>query len=347
MTADDQHDTGGNVLPPGLSLEQLEAALLQSGYPLQTAVSQLLRTKFHVLPEWGFHDRVSGTLRTLDMLALNPLVEVTSDESRVRPGLALLIECKRSDLPFVFFSEHDLPGLNSSEFPPVCGLLHDKITMTTDDDRSSWLFRPLHAFELDESPFIKNVEACSVFSKVVRKGSTVELSGTEAYSNIMMPLMSAVEHFVKVSNPPSTFHWFDAFLVVPIAIIDAPMVAFDATESEGRVRYTSWHRVFRNEPGEEARVWAHLGSTSAVDVVHRDYFDTYLTDHLMPFAQRFAELTVQHNHELATGKAFASGLGENSWTNIEQRMRPVEIRKGPPARLPPRKPKKSKSSEES
>lgn len=344
MVTDKDNCAQRNTLPPGLSLEQLETALLQSGYPLQTAISELLRTDFHVLPEWGFRDRVSGSLRTLDLLALHPLSKVASDESRVRPGLALLIECKRSDLPFVFFSEHDLSHLQSDEFPRVCGLRKEMIRVKTDDDGSSWLFRPLYALELDKSSFIKSVDACSVFSKCVRKGSAIELSGTEAYSSIMMPLMSAVEHFAKVSAPPRTAFWFDAFLVVPIAVIDAPMVAFDPNASEDRVNYTSWHRVFRNEPENQSAAWGHLGSVSAVDIVHRDYFENYLTDHLMPFAQRFAKRAIRHNHELASGKAFASGFGEDSWTHIERRIQPVEVLKGPPGRVPPRKPKKTKPS---
>ncbi len=291
----------GNRLPPGLSLEQVESALLQSGYPLQTAISELLRAEFHVLPEWGFRDRVTGTLRTLDMAALRPLIEVSSDQSRIRPGLALLIECKRSDLPYVFFSERDDVPLDSSEFPRVCGLANDEITISTDDDRSRWVFPPLYSLELDKTPFIQQVNGCSVFSKCVRKGGgQIELSGTDAYSSIMMPLLSAVEHFAVASAPSRRAFWFDAFIVLPIAIIDGPMIAYDAKASEDRVKYTSWHRVYRNEPGSEGAVWGHLGSLSAIDIVHRDFFEIYLGQHVMPFAYEFAQLALRHNHELAT-----------------------------------------------
>lgn len=99
--------------------------------------------------------------------------------------------------------------------------------------------------------------------------------------------------------------------------------------------YTTWHRVYRNEPRKEGTFFGHLGSPSAVDIVHRDFFETYLTQHVMPFANEFARLALRHNHELATGKAFASGFGADSGTNIEQRIVPAEIKKGPPTVIPP------------
>lgn len=57
----------------------------------------------------------------------------------------------------------------------------------------------------------------------------------------------------------------------------------------------------------------------------------------MPFVNEFACLAVRHNHELESGKAFASGFGADSWTNIEQRIRPTQIEIGPPDRFPPEK----------
>lgn len=342
---DSEQPKRSNTLSPGLTLEQVENAILHSGYPLQTAISELLRAEFHVLPEWGFRDRITSTLRTLDVVAIRQLVEVSSDQSRIRPALALLIECKQSDLPYVLFSEHQDAPLHSSEFPYISGLAHDEIKISTDDDESRWIFRPLHALELDKNSFIQQVEGCSVFSKCVRKGGggQVELSGTEAYSNIMMPLLSAAHHFAMTSAPSPAAFWFDAYMVLPVAIIDAPMIAYDTNASQDRVKYSKWHRVYRNEPQEERAFYRHLGSLSAVDVVHRSFFETYLADNVMPFAREFALLAVKHNHELATGEAFAAGFGADSWTNIEQRIRPIVIKKGPPAIAHPKTSDKKKT----
>jgi hypothetical protein len=63
----------------------------------------------------------------------------------------------------------------------------------------------------------------------------------------------------------------------------------------------------------------------AIDIVHRDYLTTYLNAELVPFAQRFAERVLRHPTELATGKAFASQMGADSWTSLENRMRPRDV----------------------
>ena len=162
-----------------------------------------------------------------------------------------------------------------------------------------------------------------------------------------MPLLSAQEHFANASVPPRTAFWFDAFLVPPIALIDAPMVVYDANDSREHVKLASWCRVIRNEPDREERIFGHLGNLSAVDIVHRDFFQEYLTQHAMPFANEFARLAVRHNQELASGRAFASGFGDDSWTNIEQRIRPEKIEKGPPRRFPSQKRAKPKSKKRS
>ena len=302
-------------------MEQVEHAISRSGYPLQTALSELLREDFQVLPEWGYRDRFSDQLRTLDMLAIHGLYpDDVASQPRTRPSLALLIECKRSDLPYVFFAE---PAYRSHkyEFPRISGLESNDITITTDGDLPTWTYTVAYALGLSEAEFITNVGSCSTFSKCVRKGPDLELSGSEPYQGIVLPLMSAMEYFQQVSTPTHHPHYFDAYLAMAVAVIDGPMTSYDIKNSI--LESVSWCRVFRNEPGPDSPVHAHLGALSMIDIVHRQYFQTYLLEHLLPFAKLFAGAVMRHDVELAEGRAFVSGYGFENLANLERRMQPV------------------------
>ena len=72
---------------------------------------------FAVTEEWGFVDRETGIYRTLDVFGYKNLVGKAKAGSRVEPGLVLLIECKRSELPYVFFKSPTQRRVN--DFPAV------------------------------------------------------------------------------------------------------------------------------------------------------------------------------------------------------------------------------------
>ncbi|HSV67679.1 MAG TPA: hypothetical protein VLJ59_17480 [Mycobacteriales bacterium] len=326
-------DPLAQVLRGGVTLDALKAAVDDSGYLLQTTVAELLADDFVIQPEWGYRDRVTGDMRTIDLLAVRELRIVKSSKSRVRAHLVLILECKQSELPYVFFRDRRsfVPA-----FPTVCGLRRNRIVVKTDDDRSVWSYSPLQALELDLVPFVVEPPGCSVLARVARRGQTLELTGTDAYQRLVMPLMSAVAHFKKASRPPKTAFWFDAYLVVPVAVLAAPMAAAKVVGDQTELELTKWERLYRHEPHGSRGFSGHLGQLKVIDAVHHEFFSTYLRDHLLPYSQRFGDLALKHNHELATGKAFASGLGRNS-ANIESRMKPRSVVVGPPARLPPKK----------
>src|SRR5437762_4458755 len=107
----------GNQLPAGVDEGQLVDAVKASGYPLQSLVAQELASRFEVIEEWGYTDRTTKEHRTLDIYAFCELGDGTGEG---RPRLHLLVECKRSSLPFVFFP----PGVPwmALDFPEVLGL---------------------------------------------------------------------------------------------------------------------------------------------------------------------------------------------------------------------------------
>jgi hypothetical protein len=231
----------------------------------------------------------------------------------------LLIECKQSQLPYIFFPS---PGqVRLPNFPAVAGLRRDTIAIRTDDDASTWTLGVIRALGLADDPFQREPPFCSTFSKCVRKGPDLELSGSEAYSGLILPLIKAAQHFERAEHPVDTAWYFDAHLTVALGVLDAPMIAAASADGALTLTLLPWVRVMRHEYLEEPDRW-NRNRLWAVEIVHKSFLAKYLTDHLLPFAHRFSERTLRHTTELATGEGFASGMGADfGGDNLEDRLR--------------------------
>ncbi len=271
-----------NYLRPGIDEEQILSAVQKSGYPLQTIIADKLRPTFDIQQEWSFKDSETAGLRTLDIRAERRLFGHDQGQARVRPTLELLIECKQSDLPFIFFiSGGSTP---SKHFPLFAGLFQNEISVRTDDSRSTWSLTICQALGLEDEPFLSGeVPCCSTFSKCVRKGKEIELSGTEAFQNIALPIAKALRYFSKQLEPPKTAHYHDLHLTLALAVLDAPMIAARIGADSELLALTPWVRIIRNEAVDAAHYFER-SQFLGIDFVHKDFFDTYLTAHALPFA---------------------------------------------------------------
>jgi hypothetical protein len=305
----------GNVIGKGLTEEQVEEAVRRSGYPLQTIVARSLSDTFHVREEWSFVDDDTEELRTLDILATRGFYDA-AEHSRVRPTLDLLIECKQSDLPYVFFLASNRTWL--PKFPALAGLFSAKITAITDDDPSSWTTTIQSALGIDQDPFVMGgPKHCMSLSKCMRKGKDLEVSGAETFNGIVLPLMKALKHFQKQETPPPTFYAHDMHMALAVAVIDAPMIAVDVSNAGQKLTYEPWLRVIRDQaiPSEDR---SDRSQILAIDVVHKDFFETYVTDHVITFAERFSAKALKHAVEIVTGEAFAPKLGSRSFAGFSE-----------------------------
>lgn len=318
----DRRNTPENVLGPGIGDDELREAVQKSGYPLQTVIANALSAeRFWVQEEWGYIDEQSGDLRALDIWASKRLYELSrgGEQPLVRPTLDLLIECKQSNLPYVFFNSATRPIL--SHFPYFAGLAQYEIRVSTDDSQSSWTFSMMRALDLQAHPFVRDdVELCTLIARCARKGKTIELTGTDAYQNIVLPLVKALRYFEKQQKPPKTARYFDCHVPLAIAVIDAPMISTRSQDALCSLRLTPWVRVIRNEAVESEDRSERI-QTLAVDVVHRSFFRTYLREHVMSFATEFSQRALRHHEEVATGRGFAAGLQTNHMS-IETRLVP-------------------------
>lgn len=310
-----------NILGAGVSDADVIAAVEKSGYPLQDVVAEILvASRFNYQPEWCYVDRSTKELRTLDLHAIKYLYDSReAKQPEVEPTLDLLIECKQSELPYVFFLNR--PSRHLINSPEVVGLDHHSIEIATDESGSTITFPILSALDLAADAFQQEPAYASSFSKCHRKGQSLELSGTEAYSGLVLPLINSVQHLRRAEQPLETHRYFRAHLVPAIGVLDAPMVGASVKEGKTELKLVPWVRVLRHEYLEEADTWQR-DRLWTIDVVHKDFFVTYLEKHLGPFAEKFAERVLRHPTELVSGKGFVPQFFKDHSSPIETRLIP-------------------------
>lgn len=307
---------GGNRLPEGIGEECLISTIQSSGYPLQGVVASKLDGLFVVTEEWGYIDRDSKQHRSLDVVAYKQLEANETDA--VKPCLALLVECKRSKHPYIFFK--DVIERRLLHFPATCGLHNNRITIYEESKKRSQFVPAARLLGIDKLPFTEGgPPKCSAFSKAIPRGKKVELSGDDPFNSLVLPLTRALDHAVGVFqgnvDPKRPY----PTLLLCVSVIDAPMILVDSPTSASELTLCPWVRIVRQE--------ANANSSSrdryqyyAIDVVHIDFFEEFLHENLLPFADTFCERARQRQEVLLDGGVVDS-LDDWEWDTIRPRTK--------------------------
>jgi hypothetical protein len=303
----DQHSENPptNRLPTGIDEAKLLEAVRSSGYPLQSLVAQDLSSRFTVVEEWGYTDRTTKELRSLDIYAFR---ELGAAQDAVRPRLHLLMECKRSDMPFVFFP----PGVRrpSWDFPEMLGFSGFHLSLGNNTTQGA---SPATFFCAEELPFVSsNAKLAVTLTRSERKGANLELSGQVPFNQIVLPLASAMEQLRQMfgggsSNTP--------MIVLSVCVVDAPMIVASGTPEAPRLSLEPWVRVVRQETIQDVHHWKRQHYT--VDCVHRDFLSAYLESHALPFAEALATRVREYRNRSA--KDTATRPKDTSWDAFMKR----------------------------
>lgn len=304
-----------NRLQAGVTEEALMNAVKRSGYPMQAAVVTTVVDALDGwdLPggvgwtaaqeEWTYRDGDTGKTRALDALIESHLwLGMSTTQPRIRPVLSLLIECKQSELPYVFFTRE---ATRLPDYPITSGFPHDHIELTTDDDPSTWSYALTALWGLQRHDFILLPRTAVSVSSARRNGKSLEVSGEDTYNGLALPLLKATEHLRGVTNFEGK-HYTDGRLIISLVVMRAPMVAVAEDGSSG-AEHVPWVRVHRYEPAAEANAW-QSHRLAAFDIVHEDFLPTYL-ETLRAYAEQFASACMRCQKPLLSGRGFAEGLG--------------------------------------
>lgn len=303
-----------NQLPVGINETELVDAIEASGYPLQGIVANKLVSLFSVTEEWGYIDRDSKDHRALDIFAYKRLCE--DNESPIQPNLVLLIECKRSRHPYVFFEnviERSIPG-----FPLVAGLPRNLVSISEQNGNRRRDAFGEEVLGLRELPLIETgPPKCAAFSKAIPSGKKVKLSGTDPFNSLVLPLVKALDHTSQLYQARERADRIFPSLVFCISVLDAPMVLVESPESATDPVLAPWIRITRLEANPDPRSWTRYRSY-AVDAVHIDHFDEVLRDRILPLAAEFSRRAVRLGNVLFNG-GLVSDISNWRWDQIQEK----------------------------
>lgn len=322
-----------NALPPGFDAKSLVEAVTKTGGPLQAwtaarflfELPQLVsKGPVAVVEEWSYRDSEADTLRAMDIMA----VASTWDEPQphVRPGLALLVECKRSDRVFLFYESAS--PLWPMTVPLICGAPHEDLTFVP-AARTSTYTEPLpRALGLTTLPFMSQPPAiASTFTSAGHGAGRGRPDFTDEtiYREIVLALVKATKYFRSVTNPTESTLYFDAYVTIPLCVLDAPMFVVEPDKDSLSLSLQPWVRISRQEAGDAHPFWAAQLDHFLIDVVHREFLSTYLEEHLFPFWRVYHDVTLSHQKEIIDGVAH---LAEEAIRSPQRPgpMRPVNVR---------------------
>ena len=304
-----------NVLPSGVTDQQLIDAVRTSGYPLQTIVASKLLPQFAITEEWSFSDRETGNLRALDVFAYRRLSDNTNKYQGVSPAVILLIECKRSDLPYVFFRSVTQQVL--AEYPPVHGAFDANVDLR-DKSTNIQKFPLSQVLGLTSESFTTaGPTIVSTFSRATRKSKAIELSGVDPFNTIIMPLVSAIDHsfnFYRPNRNPQPSLWFPS-LVIPVCVLDAPMVVADSLSAS--LELQPWVRVIRQESKARSPERSLPQTTHyAVEIVHIGFFEKFVGDWILPLAEIFRQRIENRHHLLLNLSGHVQDFENWTWDEV-------------------------------
>lgn len=303
-----------NAIPPGIKESALLHSIETSGYPLQgVAASKLIQQGFKVVEEWGYIDRDTKEHRSLDVFGTK---ELGGNTDPVRPGMALLAECKRSPHPHVFFQS--VANRPVPSFPAVRGLLLGHVPIEEQGGKRTAEAQPAAVLGLSGHVFCEpGPPKCASFSRATPKGNSVTLSGEEIFSGLVLPLVKAFDHTTDLYKPVGASDIIFPTLLINVGVLDSPMILVESPDRASDPVLTPWVRVVRQEshPHPHRRIQYRW---YAIDVVHIDFFEAYLTDHILPLADEFAKRVMQQESILRYGGVVAN-LDKWQWDEITLR----------------------------
>jgi hypothetical protein len=281
-----------NALPKGIEEEALKEAITRSGYPLQMEIVGFLRKTFTdtksafsiIEEEWSYVDRDSNSLRSLDIYAQVELWNFETGQPRVRPAMTLLIECKKSEHPFIFFEAASADGL--ADFPMMVGMPFDNVGFQVE------VMRRLRLDEPTSQP-----ATCTTFAKAQPDGKKVSLSGSEPFNTLVLPLTKAMEYFARTSRPTTESRYWDCRAVLAVAVLDAPMILVEVGAAGPDIRLAPWIRLMRQE-ADRANEGPGGSAYYSIDLVHARFFDQYMDTIVAPLAESLREAVMREQREL-------------------------------------------------
>jgi len=318
-----------NELPQPLK-DYLKEAVRRSGYPLQTIVAAELLKNFTVTEEWGYQDRTTQEHRTLDIFAFKNLAPENKSGLLVASSIALLMECKRSQHPFIFFKSETEQSRPLSGFPRICGVQRVEFhqgTTSREVAPSACLGLETERFSIDVPPICTSLARVGGKPEESRQhrrdsrghdsggepiGKGIVLTGSDAYNSILLPLISSLD-FLAGYFPVST-HQLHPTISLAVCILDAPMVLSEGGPEDVALSMVPWARLIRRERKKLQHGYHH--AQHVVDFVHRYALNAFVNE-VLGFATIVRERFIEKAVVFQRGHGVVNDLNNWVWSEVQ------------------------------
>ncbi|MFF0572382.1 hypothetical protein ACFYT7_32750 [Streptomyces sp. NPDC004041] len=309
----------------GMNPDDLKEAISRSGYPFQARAAASLRSRLanhfddvNIQEEWEYTDSETQQARSVDIFAD---IGVLNFDRRVYKSplmpifcrLNLIIECKQSENPYIFFLR-DAPPEGAPSFPEMLGPIKEEVKVFARNNEgevrdSATVLGVRDLLGFYEFDFVLPPLPYAVsLAKAVRNRSKLEITGEETYRSLTYPLLKAVDHLKATVQSGSPSELQERF-IVPIAVVRAPMIgSVFSGEGEQRLISLPWVRVSKMEPARISVAGKNSGAVIRYyDVVHESYLDTYvdvLAEALIDISRRVMEHPSELRHGAGSSESF-------------------------------------------
>lgn len=198
-------------------IEEIRRLIMKSGYPTEIEVGNALkRNGWLVGNQWPYRDRTSGKVRTVDVLAMRMRLETQ------KPGLILLIECKKSEKhDWVFYTQQ-----KETDYLSFMGTVSDVVRKVTTPSLSEQFEQLMTKATLGEmfgiqtrsSNILSKLFGLHILNRNIRIGSfSVAPSGKDDFFEATQQIISTLESMAEGMK---------AFVIFPLIVFDGGIFEF-------------------------------------------------------------------------------------------------------------------------
>jgi hypothetical protein len=245
------------------SIQQIRQAIGRSGYLFEQQVAYRLREYgYLVAPNFGFEDVDSGESREIDLHAVIGRYEEDLD---IWIEQLLLIECKKTTNPLVFFSKPTYRELRHIDnYFELVGNPE-----SVDAGRSRGILSLEHYLDFsDLSHRYKLSDTSSQFCMVMPKGKEWEAKHEHIYDGMIVPLIKCLSSEKKDFREGLPESMIKLRILYPIVLVDSELYLMNSDTNEiNRKKWILFHRQYESKT---------VKITAMIDFVRYKHIEAYL-----------------------------------------------------------------------
>jgi hypothetical protein len=243
--------------------QQIRQAVDEAGYLFEQQVGYKLREhRYLVTPNYNFEDLETGDSREIDLYAILGIVK---EELDVDIWQLLLIECKKTKYPLVFFSKPKYEDLKVFEdYFDIVGapesLLAGERRGVVSLEKYLKLNELSHRYKLRDT--------ASQFCMIIRKGKDWEAKHEHVYNGMIVPLIKCLSFERKEYRESLPREMIQLRIIYPIIVVHSELYLMNSETNQ--LSRKKWILFYRHYDSKNIKL------TAMIDFVRHKHLDEYL-----------------------------------------------------------------------